>query len=153
MAMGSNPFKEIERLLDRMGRSGDWPTEMLRDVPMDVVDHGDRFEVTVDVPGFDRDAIDLMLSGQTLRISAERELEREERDTDEEEAPGGAVRTADEGVTYVRKERRRESIERSVELPEAVDEEAVEANLANGVLTVTLPKLGAADEARQIDIE
>jgi HSP20 family protein len=151
--MGSNPFKEIERLLDRMGRSGDWPTEMLRDVPIDVADHGDRFEVTVDVPGFDRDAIDLMLSGQTLRISAERELEREERETDEEEAPGGAVRTAGEGVTYVRKERRRKSIERSVELPEAVDEGAVEATLANGVLTVTLPKLGAADEARQIDIE
>ncbi len=163
MSMGSSPFKEIERILERMGRQTDLPVEMQRSMAIDVADHGDRYEVTMDVPGFQKEDIELTLTDRTLRVEGQREMEHEERggeaaaeQGEEEEVPGAAVRTGEEssgGVTYIRKERRRESVSRSVELPDPVDEESVEATLANGVLTVTLRKLSPEEDARNIDIE
>ncbi|PSP75870.1 hypothetical protein BRC81_14055 [Halobacteriales archaeon QS_1_68_20] len=157
MAMDSSPFKEIERILERMGRGTDLPVEMQRSMAIDVADHGDRYEVTVDLPGFSKEDIDLRLTDRTLHVDAVRETELEERakDEEEEEVPGGTVRTGEEepGITYIRKERRRESVNRSVELPDPVDDESVEATLANGVLTVTLRKLSPEEDARHIDID
>lgn len=162
--MATSPFKEIERILERMGRQveTDLPVEMQRGVAVDVADHGDRYEMTMDLPGFEKKDIELTLADRTLHVEAERELEREERGetptagTEEEDVPGGTVRVGDEprgGVTYVRKERRRESVSRSVEFPDPVDEESVEASLANGVLTVTLPKISPESDASRIDID
>lgn len=172
--MASSPFKEIERILERMGRQveADLPVEMQRDVAVDVADHGDKYEVTMDVPGFEKEDIELTLADRTLRIEAKRHLEHEEygettggettgeesigEETTGEDVPSGTVRVGEQprgGVTYIRKERRRESISRSVEFPDPVDEERVEASLSNGVLTVTLPKISPEESARQIDID
>jgi HSP20 family protein len=70
-----------------------------------------------------------------LRISAKREQEVEDKDTQ-----------------YIRHERRHKTEERSLALPDAVDPENVTARMKNGVLTVILPKI-ESDEARSIDIE
>ncbi|MFN9977673.1 MAG: Hsp20/alpha crystallin family protein, partial [Phycisphaerae bacterium] len=52
---------------------------------------------------------------------------------------------------YHRRERRIESVTRSISLPEGVLEDTVTADLKDGVLTVTLPKAPAA-LARKIAI-
>ena len=105
---------------------------------IDVADHGEELVVTADVPGFEKDDIDVTLRGETLRISAEQQQESEEGDGDGQ---------------YIRKERRHKSVSRSVTLPEEVDEENVSAEYHNGVLTVTLPKLSAGEgESQHIDI-
>ena len=145
MSMRSrNPFDEIEQFFERMSRQfeeSEWPMAMGADISVDVAEHDDEFVVTADLPGYEKEHIDLKLSDSTLRISAEKEAM-----TDEE-------KELEEGY-YIRKERRHESISRSVKLPEEVDEEGVKASLKHGVLTITLPKLAVSEaESRKIDIE
>jgi HSP20 family protein len=145
MMRRTNPFDEIERMFGRMSRQFDdmsrqWDGGMMGvgapDIALDVADHDDEVVVTADLPGFEKEDIDLTVSGRTLTISAEREhhAEREEGE-------------------YLRRERRAESMRRSISLPEEVDEESAAATYTNGVLTVTLPKVDVEDDSRHIDIE
>lgn len=146
MSTRSNPFEELERLFDRLSRQFEdadwwgggspitWPAAT-SSLAVDLVERDDAFVVTVDLPGFDRDEVDVDVTDHTLRIVAEHE---EETEASEE--------------TYLRRERRQASQRRSVRLPAEVDPDAVEARMRNGVLTVTLPK-GEVAEARRIEIE
>lgn len=129
--MARNPFDEIERMFDRMSRQFDPFEEGLLEgsVPVDVEDTGEAYVVTADLPGFDREDIDVQLAGETLTLSADRE----------------ASTDAESEGRYIRRERRRKSVSRSVRLPEPVDEDGTEATYADGVLTVRLPKVGAAE--------
>lgn len=147
MSMRGNPFEEIERLFERLSRQFDeasrswerdeplelWPTT--ESMAVDLAEHDDAFVVTVDLPGFERDEVEVRLADRTLHVDAEHEEAAEEA----EEA-------------YLRRERRHESMHRSLRLPAEVDEEDVTARMKNGVLTVTLAKV-EAEEARRIDIE
>jgi HSP20 family protein len=116
------------------GPFGRWASEA-EAMAIDLVDRDDEFVATVDLPGFERDDVDIQVTDHTLRIEAEHE---EILDEEEER--------------LIRHERRHESTERSIRLPEEVDKEGVNANMKNGVLTVTLPKL-ETEEARKIEIE
>ena len=125
-----NPFEELESLLERMGRqfedaAGEWPSGWgsAGSVAVDVVERDDEVVVTADLPGFERETIDIRLAGDTLRI----------------EAHSGTESEAQEG-DYVRRERGERSARRTVSLPGPVDEEGVSATYRNGVLTVTLPR-------------
>lgn len=89
-----------------------------------------EFVVTCDLPGFDREDIDVRVTDNTLHIHVEREAEEE---VEEEE--------------YIHRERRHADISRSVPLPEDIEREDVTASYENGVLTVTLPKERAEAEA------
>lgn len=133
-----NPFQEIERLFERMSEqfeeTAEWPMQMRRDTAVDVVDFGDVYEVRLELPGFRKDDVELTLSEDTLRVHAEGE-------TDEDEG------------RYVRRERHRGAVDRAVTLPEAVEEDSADATLADGLLTVTLTKQAAGEDATAIDIE
>jgi HSP20 family protein len=131
-----NPIDEIEQLLSRMGRELDteeWPVGTGPSV--DVADHGDRYVVTADLPGYEKEDIDVRLAAGALRIDADRELE-----------------TAEADVDWLRRERRRESVSRRVSIPDPVDEDGITAAYNNGVLTVELPKQDA-DGGTTIDID
>lgn len=131
-----NPFDEIEDLFDRITSELEGETwGRTSSVPVDVADTGNEFVLTVDLPGFEKDEIDVTIADTTVRIDAERET-------------GTDVETD----TYLRRERKRGTVTRSVRLPEPVDDEGVEASYASGVLTVTLPKLGG-DGGTRIEIE
>lgn len=143
MAGRSNPFRELDELIERMNRqfsdlSRTFEGEnMLSDVTADVADQGDELVVTVDLPGYSQDDIDLRVDRETVTINAEYEQE----DTEE-------------GVQYHRQERRRESVRRRIPLPEGVEAEQASATYNNGVLTVTLPKLDPESASGyQIDVE
>lgn len=143
-----NPFRDLERMLEQLTEQFDvaadqWGEESLRPstagfsaMSVDVTDHGDEFTVTADVPGFEKDEIAVTLNERTLQITADRAAE-----TDEETA------------NYIRHERTRRSMSRSITLPDAVDEDGVSATYQNGVLTVTLPRLEPSRDGTQIDIE
>lgn len=131
-----NPFEEIESLIDRMSRGfGTDLGRIVSPIALDVADHGTEFVVTADLPGFEKSDIDVTIAGNSLRIEANRESDVEQED-----------------ARYLRRERRQESVSRSIQLPDPVDEEEIEAAFSNGVLTVTLPKQ-AADHGHQIEIE
>ena len=150
--MDRNPFRRLEQQFERLQRQFEdaldlWDGEEfeapLTDLTtsrmgIDLADCGDEFVLTADVPGFERDDIDLRLADDRLHITAERE--HEEREEEDE--------------FYIRSERSHRTARRSVRLPEPVDEDAVEATYKNGVLTVTLPKREPNEvEGTSIDVE
>ena len=134
---GDNPFEEIERLFDRMGREfgGSTFTAAAGTVAVDVEERDEEFVVTADVPGYVKEDIDVTLADRTLRIRAEREEETEASEAD-----------------YLRRERHATSASRSVRLPGDVEEDGIRATYKNGVLTVTLPKREGGDGQR-IEVE
>jgi HSP20 family protein len=138
MTSRKRPFEEIERLLERMSdvrEQGD------RDLAMDVEDTGDSFAVRADLPGFDKDDIDVEVHERTLHVSAVHEEETEAEASDDEE------------TTFIRRERSKQSVSRSVTLPEDVQEDEATATFENGVLTVELPKSRAGEESTSVDVE
>lgn len=148
MSTRGNPFADLERLFERMSRQFDdasrtWEGESpfgrwaldSEAMAIDLVDRDDEFVATVDLPGFEREDVDIQVTDHTLRIEAEYEESLDE-----------------EAERLIRHERRHESTKRSIRLPEEVDKDGVNARLQNGVLTVRLPKI-ETEEARQIEIE
>jgi len=145
-----NPFRDIERMFEQLSdqfedaarRWEDEPSlewaegESMRSMSIDLADMDDEFVVTADLPGFEKDEIDVTVLDTELKISAEHEAETEEREEN-----------------YLRHERTRRSMSRSIRLPETVVEDDVTATYKNGVLTVQLPKAEPAEEGHEIDIE
>ena len=134
--MSQNPFDDIERMFDRMTRGFESIEGGLSEsVAVDVAETDDEYVVVADLPGFDREDIDVELAGETLTVSAA--ADRNDEDDDRR---------------YLRRERPRGPVSRSVRLPEAVDPEATDAAHEAGVLTVTLPKAAGAG-GRSIPID
>ena len=124
-----NPVREITRMqrdLDRMfdsvvgegGRSvPHWG------LPLDVVEHDEKFTITASIPGINIDDVDITFSDNVLTIRGEYKLEEEV-----------------EGAKYHIRERRAGSFARSINLPVLVNAEAIEADYVDGVLTLNVPK-------------
>ena len=144
MAGRKNPFDELEELFERMGRQFESMGDQFGGggmgwqpggMSLDMADRGDEFVVTANLPGFEKDDIDISLRGDRLRISAESSAETEAGDED-----------------FLRKERRQQSMSRTLTVPEPVDETGVSAEYKNGVLTVTLPKEMDEDDSHDIEV-
>jgi len=140
-------FEQMTRQLDEMNRGleswgdlGDFGDLGAPAVAVDVAEHDDEIVVAADLPGFERDDIDVSVSERTLTIAASHDAESEHDSSD-----GG-------DGTYVRRERRHRSLHRSVVLPADVDESGASASYTNGVLTVTLLTVAEDDDPRHIDV-
>jgi HSP20 family protein len=94
---------------------------------VDIREDQDHFYVEAELPGFKKEDVDITLENQQLTISAER------RDETKQGEPGK------KGELLLH-ERRFSKFLRSFTLPPTVDEQTVNAKLADGVLTVTLNK-------------
>ena len=131
MTDSREPFEELDTLIERMNRQFEELSRTFEpdsaataDIRVDVADTGDTLVVTADLPGVDREEIDLRADRDTLTLRA---------------SPPEA--TAAEDAHYHRRERRQESASRRLSLPTPVDATAASATHSDGVLTVTLPKL------------
>lgn len=113
-------------------------------VRLDLIDRGDTYVVLVDVPGYDRDDLEVELHGRRLTISGDRDGEPRASAADERGEFDG---------TALRRERRLQSFSRQLQVPAPVDTDAAEAAVATGVLMVRLPKLDSSEPTRPIDIE
>jgi HSP20 family protein len=134
-----NPFDEIERMFEQMDKGfKTFDASLTQGVPVDLLDEGESYVITADLPGYEKEDIDVRLSGSTLMIRGERSTESEE---------------TDESGEYVQRERSRESVNRSVRLPERVAQSETDASYQNGVLTVTLKKETSLDDGESIPIE
>ncbi|QZY00348.1 Hsp20/alpha crystallin family protein [Halobaculum rubrum] len=140
------PFDEMNRMFDRMSRNvgrmdwGDLDGMRRSGIDVDMAEYDDEIAVMADLPGFETEDIDLTVRDGVLSIRAEHEISHEE---------------SDDAGAYLRRERRAESLRRSITLPAEVREDDASATYANGVLTVTLPKVHAdeeGDEGHHIDV-
>lgn len=107
---------ELERMLSSFG--GRWRGGIM---PVDAYEKDDIYTLRFDLPGVDPENVDLTVEGNVLTVTAE--------------SPGDD----EEGVTWLLRERPSGSHRREIRLGQHLDAGAVEANFANGVLTVTIP--------------
>jgi HSP20 family protein len=128
-----DPFAELERLFDRMDER--FGVDLDAGVAVDLVERDDAYVLTADLPGYDREDVDVSVAGDRLTVAAARD--REERAADER---------------YLRRERRHREVSRTVSLPGEVDADDASAEYDDGVLTVTLPKVDADDGGRTIEV-
>ena len=106
----------------------------------DVKEKKDHYEVDVDLPGFKKDELHLELNDGYLTISAEKGLDKDEKDKNDK---------------YIRRERYAGSMSRSFYVGENMKEEDIHAKYENGILTLDVPKeqKKAVPEKRYIAIE
>ena len=91
----------------------------------DLKEHDDGYELSVDLPGFKKEQIELKLENGYLTITAAKGLEEEEKNKK------GKI---------VHQERYTGSMTRSFYIGENVQEEDVKAKFEDGVLTLDFPK-------------
>ena len=91
--------------------------------PLDLVDQGSTYEMHVDIPGVPKEKIDIEVTPTSIQISAEHEAHKEEKEEN-----------------ILKRERNSIKFYRTIEFPEEILTEEVEAEMQDGVLTVTLPK-------------
>jgi HSP20 family protein len=90
---------------------------------LDVKETEKELVVKADLPGIDEKDVHLTLQDGVLTMRGEKKSERK-----------------DERENYHLVERSHGSFQRSIRLPETIDEDKVEARFDKGVLTVTVPK-------------
>ena len=135
--MKRSPFEELEAFFDRTA-APEWGwRQPAHGMAVDVADTDAEFVVTADLPGFEREDIDVTARDGVLLIRAERQTESD-----------------DDSRQFVRRERHTESVTRHIDLPAAVIEAEATASYQHGVLTVTLPKeYSDTEDGHRIDIE
>jgi HSP20 family protein len=113
----------------------EWPApkDELR-MEMDVTETDDAITIKCDMPGMQKDDIDVSLKGNVMTIKGERKVEEE---------------TKDEQGNVVRRERRFGSFARSFTVPEGVKPEDIKTSYENGVLTIIVPREKAAPEKEE----
>ena len=90
---------------------------------VDVVQEEDRYLVSCDLPGIDKENIQIEVEDGVLTIAVKFEEEKEEKD---------------EKANYLHRERRMINSSRRIRLND-IDEEKIEATMDKGVLTINLP--------------
>ena len=125
-----DPIRELDSLQSDMNRlfdrffDGRGTNGSRRWIPaMDLVETEDHLVLRCDLPGLTEDDVDIEIKDNVLTVSGERNAENEEKS---------------EG--YYRVERAFGSFSRSLNLPQGVDTEKIEAHFDNGVLEVRIPK-------------
>jgi HSP20 family protein len=91
---------------------------------VDVKETEDALDFHVELPGMKKEDVEITLENNVLSISGERKFEKEAK-----------------GETYHRLERSYGSFSRSFTLPASVRTDKVDANFADGVLQIHLPKV------------
>jgi HSP20 family protein len=141
-----NPFEEMERMFEQfMGRSWmrpfSWENPLLSEmaksmdlrVPsVDVIDREEEIVVRAEIPGVDKENLEVSLSDDRLTIKGTTKQDKEEKEAGE----------------YTRREMSRGSFTRVVTLPANVDGEKAKASFKDGVLEMTLPKLKPSKRTR-----
>jgi HSP20 family protein len=105
-------------------------------IPIDVTEDEKNYKVRAELPGFNREEIQVSVDGDQVSISAETKKEKEEKKGDQV-----VVRECYVGKQY-----------RAFTLPQAVDDSKTSAKYVNGVLELVLPKK-AATATKKIAID
>ena len=133
----------ILKVLDRLGRGEDMVSSMFDDLfhfhgfsplqgipnpgfspALDFIEKEKEYIVKIEIPGIEKDGIDIEIDDDILIIKGEKKKEHEEKN--------------DEIYVY---ERNYGTFRREVRLPTNCDKEKIEAEHKNGVLNLILPKV------------
>lgn len=90
---------------------------------IDIAETDNQFEISAELPGMKKEDININLDNSRLTISGERTFKEEE-----------------EGKTFHRVETSYGSFNRSLQLPDNVDENSIKASYKDGLLNITIAK-------------
>ena len=127
------PFTEIETIRQQLDKAFDGlaaardNSEAAWMPALELADTGDNFVLKAQLPGIDPKDIDVQVTREAISISGERRYENTE------EKPG-----------YVRSEFRYGKFHRVLSLPAPIQNDSVQAEYKDGILTLTLPKVTEA---------
>jgi HSP20 family protein len=90
---------------------------------INLTENQDNYYVRAELPGMKSEEVDIQIIGRNLSISGERR-----------------IRSEGENVRYHRREREAGKFSRVIALPDEINGEKINAQLLNGILTVTIAK-------------
>lgn len=139
-----NPLEDFDRLFEQL-MPGGWlqrfERPLLAELPalearmprLDVIDRDNEVVIRAEVPGVRKEDLQISLSGNRMTIKGESRHEEKEEKGD-----------------YYRCEITRGAFSRTVTLPADVDDARAKAEMHDGMLEITLPKV---EQARKRDIK
>ncbi len=116
MARFVDPFEEMDRMLATVGNR--WRGGVM---PLDAYEKDGEYVLRFDVPGVERDKIDVTVEDRVLSVKAERSME----DT--------------VGANWMLRERATGVHSRQVRLGDSLDVGSIAADYNEGTLTITIP--------------
>jgi HSP20 family protein len=123
-----DPFEalfNIQRSLDAF-QASDWlsggPSGTGTYPPLNVFRQGDDFVVITELPGIQREDVEIQVQGGRLRIAGKKTVQYQE------------------GASLHRRERKAGSFDRSIAVPIEIDADRVKADYHNGILALLLPR-------------
>ena len=128
-----NPWREFDRMNRLMNRTASFGNSEYPAVNVWV--NGENAVVTTEIPGIDRDTLDISVSGNTLSLSGSRPSEESKEDE-----------------SYHRHELWQGKFSKTIKLPFNIDADKVKATYSRGVLQISLPQL-EADKPKKINIK
>jgi HSP20 family protein len=137
-----NPFlslqNEIDRLFDNFSRGFPTLGNGMSNVTlptMDVAETDKDIEITAELPGLEEKDVQINVADNVLTIRGEKKAEKEQKDKN-----------------YRLVERSYGSFERSLELPDGVNVDAIKASIDKGVLKVVVPKPAPA-QVKKVEVK
>ncbi len=132
-----DPLRDFEREVDRLLRDVNITFQGVRFGPryplVNLYECDDRFLLTAEIPGTQLEDLEVTVADGVLTLKGERQSR------------------ADNGEAFRRQERFQGPWQRSVQLPDRIKQEELQASLTDGVLTITLPK-AKETQLRQIPV-
>jgi HSP20 family protein len=126
---------DLSRSIDRLFDNAFGAEPAPRSPSLEVAETEGGYNVSIDIPGVSKDDIKITIDGR--RVSVNAQAQREEAQT--------------EGERVIYRERSLQRFARSFTLPEEVDQDASQAKLDSGVLSLTLAKKRAAAKSLTIN--
>jgi HSP20 family protein len=101
--------------------------------PINVFQQGDSLVAILEVPGVNKDDLEIQAKGNTIRVSGKKAI------------------SYPEGVSLHRRERLSGSFDRTLTVPMQIDTEAIKAEYRDGVLALFIPR-AESDKPRTVSI-
>ena len=108
----------------------DWfraESELLKPVPVELSETDSMYTIKAEVPGFKPEELSVRAEGNTVFIEGKKEEKKEQKE-------GSQVKYSEVSAS---------KLFRRIDLPAAMNSDAVSAQLANGILELTIPKAAA----------
>jgi HSP20 family protein len=123
---------QMDQLFNQTFRGGLWRGKMpgmdVYRLSSDIQDNQDKYVISMDIPGMDKENINVEVKNNTLLVSGERKSENKENNAND-----------------FRQERSVGSFSQSMPLPEDANASGISVNYDKGVLKVEIPKLVKAN--------
>ncbi|MGZ5673002.1 MAG: Hsp20/alpha crystallin family protein [Burkholderiales bacterium] len=139
----ADPFRMMQELLldpvGGVGKGDRWFGDFSPSIfepRIDVIDDDDALRVSAELPGMERQDLEILVENKTLLLSGEKKLESKSNEK-------GCYRT----------ERAFGRFQRAIPLPDGIDLEHAEATFDKGVLTIRIPKSAATEKSSAQKIE